>query len=497
VASTPPTDRELDGWREEADRFIAELDEEHYLHYSGQKPDLELEPIYEQHAGLTSLETARRIGAAVEGRRNRELWRFACEGYLGRVTRPHEERLAELEASLTAEHGSEKLPYRMLPPAIANTADRAERAELERLRNELTERELNPLYLEADAAVRAAVVELGAPTYLELYRDRFGVEIDTLAEQCRAFLADTEVLYEERMDALLRESVGVGLAEAERWDVRRLFRGTAWDADFPGERMLPALRGTLADLGIDLDRQRNVHLDVEQRPNKDPRAFCAPIEVPDRIVLVIQPIGGPDDWYALFHEAGHAEHFAHTSASLPVEARRFGDNAVTEGWAMLFQHLVDDPGWLARRLDVGDPEAFARHGAVVLLFFVRRYAAKLLYEIEYHGPSEPTALQDRYVELLSDALKIAPSPTDYLADIDGGFYVTSYLRAWAFEAQLRRYLRERYGTNWFAQRKAGSLLRELWELGQGPTADELLKDVTGSPIELDAVAERIRETLRA
>ena len=38
--------------------------------------------------------------------------------------------------------------------------------------------------------------------------------------------------------------------------------------------MLPALEGTLADLGIDLQSQPNVQLDVEERPNKSPRAFC-------------------------------------------------------------------------------------------------------------------------------------------------------------------------------------------------------------------------------
>ena len=82
---------------------------------------------------------------------------------------------------------------------------------------------------------------------------------------------------------------------------------------FPADRMLPALRGTLSGLGIDLDSQRNVHLDVEERPTKSPRAFCAPIEIPDKVMLVIQPQGGPDDWYALFHEAGHTEHFAFTT----------------------------------------------------------------------------------------------------------------------------------------------------------------------------------------
>ena len=39
----------------------------------------------------------------------------------------------------------------MLPPTIANTADRDTRARLEQARNELTEEHLNPLYLEAVA----------------------------------------------------------------------------------------------------------------------------------------------------------------------------------------------------------------------------------------------------------------------------------------------------------------------------------------------------------
>jgi hypothetical protein len=214
-------------------------------------------------------------------------------------------------------------------------------------------------------------------------------------------------------------------------------------------------------------------------------------------MLVIQPMGGPDDWRALFHEAGHTEHFAHTSADLSVEDRRLGDNAVTEGWAMLLQHLIDEPAWLLRRLDVPRPQEFAAEGATGLLYFVRRYCAKLLYELEFHAADDPTALQTRYVELLGDALKIEPSPTDYLADIDSSFYVTAYLRSWAFEAQLRGFLRERFGNTWFTRKDAGSLLRELWSEGQRMNADELLSEVTGAPIEMEAVAERVRESLAA
>jgi hypothetical protein len=99
--------------------------------------------------------------------------------------------------------------------------------------------------------------------------------------------------------------------------------------------------------------------------------------------------------------------------------------------------------------------------------------------------------------LLGNALKVTPSPSDYLADIDDGFYSSQYLRAWAFEAQLRSFLREKFGNEWFTRRDAGSLIRELWSEGQKPTADEILLEVTGARVELEAAAERVRESLAA
>jgi hypothetical protein len=493
---TTPTEHDLEQYRERVDRFVADLDQEYYDHFAGLKTDLDLESIYGEYEDITTLEQAQAIGSVADGSfRSTELWRFACEGYLGRLTRTYEQDAATTEAKLTATVDGEEVPFRMLRPTIANSADRDKRERLERVRNELTEEHISPILLASHQTTHAAARDLGAASYRDLYTEKFGYRLADLAEQCRAFLDSTEALYEDAADRLFRARTGVGLAEAERWDVARVFRATEWDPFFPGDRMLPALDATLKDLGVDLYAQENVHLDVEQRPNKTPRAFCSPIEVPGKVMLVIQPIGGPDDWRALFHEAGHAEHFAHTRGELSVEERRLGDNAVTEGWAMLLEHLVDDPAWLSRRLDVGRPDEFAAEGAANLLFFVRRYSAKLLYELEFHAADDVTSMQPRYVEILGEALKIAPSPTDYLGDIDSSFYVSSYLRSWAFEAQLRDYLREQFGSSWFAQREAGSLLKELWGEGQRWPAEDFLKDIAGSTLELESVAERVRESL--
>ena len=48
------------------------------------------------------------------------------------------------------------------------------------------------------------------------------------------------------------------------------------------------------------------------------------------------------------------------------------------------------------------------------------------------------------------------------------------------EAQLREFLREELGNEWFARSDEGDLLRKFWSLDQGPTANELLREVSGA-----------------
>jgi hypothetical protein len=485
---------DLDAYRSEADRLEAELMEEWYLHYAGHKAEFELEPIYDRHRGLIELDRVRAIGQVANDERTRWLWRWAAENVLMDVTKSELERVAALEAELVADVDGERIPFRMIQPTVARERDRGRRQRLFEAAAGLREEHLNPVLLTAARAHHETVPRLGAGDYVELY-DGIGFELEQLAEDCRELLQSTERAWVEGADRLLRTRAGVGLDDAGPWDIPRLLRAEDWDAAFPADGMLPALEATLADLGINLAAQGNVHLDLEQRPLKSPRAFCAPIEVPDRVMLVIQPNGGIDDWRALFHEAGHTEHYANTDPGGTVEARRMGDMAVTEGWAALFEGLVREPAWLERRLDVGRPRQLAAEGGVVELFFARRYSAKLLYELEFHRADDPATMRGRYVELLGDALKIEPSGASYLADIDAGFYVTEYLRSWGFEAQLRDFLRTEFGNAWFTRREAGGLLRELWSEGQARTADAMLEDLTGSAIEMAALDERIRESL--
>jgi len=232
-----------------------------------------------------------------------------------------------------------------------------------------------------------------------------------------------------------------------------------------------------------------VILDAEPRPKKSPRAFCCPVRVPEEVYLVLTRIGGREDYETLLHEAGHAEHFSHVDPALPVEHRFLGDNSVTEGFAFLFQHLTEDPAWLERRLGVGDPEPVAAHARASKLIFLRRYCAKLEYELALQGDGPVEGLDALYSERLSEAVHVDWPRATWLSDVDPFFYVAAYLRAWALETHLRRELRERFGELWFDEREAGALLRTLWRDGQRHPADELLRNLNGAELDFSALAE--------
>ena len=105
------------------------------------------------------------------------------------------------------------------------------------------------------------------------------------------------------------------------------------------------------------------------------------MRVPTEVHLVIPRVGGRDDYDALMHEAGHAEHYAHVDAALPFEHRYLGDNSVTEGFAFLLEHLAADAAWLEHVLGVDDAAAVQDHARGTRLLFLRRYSAKLAYEM--------------------------------------------------------------------------------------------------------------------
>src|SRR6185436_4608668 len=135
-----------------------------------------------------------------------------------------------------------------------------------------------------------------------------------------------------------RADVGIAPGDADRTDGSYLFRGASYDEFFPADELAPTARRQVREMGLDAEAGGRITYDTADRVHKRPRAFCAPVRVPDEVYLVIRPHGGYVDYRAFWHELGHALHFANASRELPFEDRWLGDNSVTECYAMLFEH---------------------------------------------------------------------------------------------------------------------------------------------------------------
>ena len=154
---------------------------------------------------------------------------------------------------------------------------------------------------------------------------------------------------------------------------------------------------------------------------------------------------------------------------------------MTESFAFLLEHLTEDRDWLRERLGVEDPEAAVAHARAVKLVLLRRYAAKLAYELELHGGS--AALDE-----MPDALRGAARrrATDSLAAGElAGRRRRGLLRRLlpaglgARDAVAGRASQSGSASLVRLAREAGEWLRALWREGQRLDADELLAETRG------------------
>jgi hypothetical protein len=495
-------DVDLEHYRRRAEDFIGALDFELYEHFSGQKAQCDTAAVYDKYPELFTreaidgLEEMYAVARDEDKLRLAYLLTFTIDGFLGEQTKHVSDEIANTEGETTITVDGEAIGLRQAGVVQANELDRARRERIQAARLAATAERLNPLLDTLWRRCHDLAVELGYPDYKELYATVKGLDYDHLRAELETFLADTEGLYERVMDRLVRERLGVRLSELSYADLPFLWRARDFDHAFRADALLPALRRTVGGLGIDLDAQANVHLDTEVRELKSPRAFCSAVRVPDEIYLCVLPQGGPDDLGALLHEAGHMEHYAHVLPDLPFEYRHLGDNAVTEAYAFVFDHLLSSREWLAQVLDNEDSRDYVWFAAVNDLYFMRRYAAKLSYEVVLHTQNGSLdAMAAEYGRKLSRATCVPVPEENYLADVDEGFYCASYLRAWMLEAALRLRLQDDFGKAWFDSREAGGWLKALWSQGQHLTAERLLLRHGGGRLNADALRHVLEQVL--
>ncbi len=184
-----------------------------------------------------------------------------------------------------------------------------------------------------------------------------------------------------------------------------------------------------------------------------------------------------------------------SNSSLPPEFRYvtpWGDRALELAWGLLFENLLLDASWLMGTFGLVDSLRFRQSLAALRLMNLRRHAAQSVFEYEFFSGKLVGTAADRYAESMGWSWQVEVEGREYSRAISPTLASADYLRAAAFEAQLREYLKSAFGAQWWTSRKAGEMLIDLWNTGQRHGVEELASLIGLGKPDYDWLAEDLR-----
>ena len=471
-------------FEEQLQRYLFERSEEGRAVRVGEKEVSEQAAIVARYEDLFSrdqLSALRGEEGQAEGDQRERLYRLrkTCES--GLVAAELAEQDDELENAILAARLSfkgEELPLRSAVAELAVLPDYRDRDKLGELHRE-TSAAFNEQRLELLQAYEELEADLSEqPDPVARNEEEKQISLHELESVLKTANDEIEAVFLRRRERWFGLLLGPGRDEqpssAHMGYLRRL---SPLDSTYTKERATDVCLATLTALGFDLASDRNIRLDLDDRPQKSPRACVIASDPPKVVHLITRAQGGLHDYQAFMHEAGHALHYAGCDPKLPYTFRRLSrDHALTEIYSYICEAITREPGWHAEHFELSDEEVHKNAGATgfleVLLF--RRYTAKLQYELGFWSSFESAAItSDEYAKRLTAATGIRYPRDGHLADMDAGFYSADYLRAWIRHAQLRAYLIDEVGEDWWRSTQTGEILRDLFAEGTKPSSEEI------------------------
>ena len=447
------------------------------------------------------------------------------------------------------------ISFRDLSGAISNENDPKKRQKLQELRADVVRKKLNPILLKIVGKKNELAQWMGYASYFEFSRKLKRVDVRELLSQGHAFMQKTQGFHQSLMKRVVKESLGKDLDKMNRSDHLRLMRAPKVERFLPRELMMASFKHFLEGIGLDLSTSAGTRIKIDDLPfpKKNPRAACFRVEVPKDVRISVKPQGGFKSWTTLFHEGGHALHFAWTKENR-FEFQQLGDSTATEAFAELFARVWAEPEWLERyrrfvqaqnknrkahsaRLDslrkrpffltaakmgmefsrgrkrrrptplMGreDMAYLIRHRLAWDMYLYRRYGwAKLIYEAALHGGDESvwrgiykgniSNRKSLYKDLFGKAYGYDLKDSDaeeYLVDVDPFLYSADYARAFIGADRLIHHLRSKFGEGWFENKKVGPYLKELWAAGTRLTITDIVQKLGSEKLDYSASMERL------
>ena len=438
---------------------------------------------------LDALRAAEQEAADDNDRERLYRLRKTCEA--GVVSAELAEREDALENAILAarvEFKGEELPIRSAQAKLAVLPDYSEREELGEAAGDRSAA-FNAERLEVLRAAEELEAEIsGEPDPVARNEEEKGIslrELEAVLAQASERSTGAYVLLRDRWFERL---LGPERAKVPpSYHVAYLRRLSPLESTYTKDRAVEVCMDTVKRLGFDLENEPNIRLDLDDRPQKSPRACVIPSDPPSVVHLITRAQGGLHDYQAFLHEAGHALHYASVDPNLPYTFRNISrDHALTEIYSYIFEAITREPEWHAHYFGLSDEEAARNAEATSFLEAVlfRRYTAKLQFELDFWSRfNEDGGGPDGYEERLTEATGVRYRADAYLADMDGGFYSADYLRAWIRSAQLRDYLVREIGEDWWRTAETGDRLRALFLEGTRPSSEEIAARLGYQPLD--------------
>src|SRR5665213_167535 len=311
------------------ERYLFERSEEWRAVRVGEKEVSEQAEIVRRFADLFSreqMDALQEAEASAAGDDRELLYRLrkTCES--GLISSQLAEREDELENRLLAErvtfHG-EEMPLRNAQAKLAVLASYADREELGQIQAEASGK-FNDDRLDLLRTTEELAAEYsGIADAIERNEEEKDISLRDLSRALKAASDDSTRSY-----GVLRERWFTKLLGEEREDVPSSYhtaymrRLSPLESTYTKDRATEICLQTLDALGFDLKAQTNIKLDLDDRPQKSPRACVIASDPPKIVHLITRAQGGLHDYQAFLHEAGHALHYAGCDPGLPYVFRR-------------------------------------------------------------------------------------------------------------------------------------------------------------------------------
>ena len=484
------------------ERYLFERSEEWRAVRVGEKEVSEQAEIVRRFADLFSreqLDALREAEERTDGDEQELLYRLrkTCES--GLISAQLAEREDELENRVLAARVTfkgEEMPLRNAQAQLAVLPSYSDREQLGEIQAAASAK-FNDDRLELLGSSEELAAEYsGIADAIERNEEEKDISLHELSRALKQASDDSTAAYHQLQERWFAKLLG-----DEREPIPSSYH-TAWmrrlsplESTYTKDRATEICLQTLEALGFDLNAQPNIKLDLDDRPQKSPRACVIASDPPKVVHLITRAQGGLHDYQAFLHEAGHALHYGGCDPELPYIFRRISrDHALTEIYSYIVEAISREPEW--HQLYFGLSPEQARENAEATTFLeallYRRYEAKLRFELDFWSRfSGDGGDPDVYERLLTEATGVRYRRDNYLSDMDAGFYSADYLRAWIRSAQLRHHLVDQVGPDWWRNPRTGELLRELFREGTKPTSEEIAGRLGFDPLDTKPLLHEI------